>query len=133
MKNYIVLLLIFSFQIYFAQVNKSLVGKVISYKHGHNGMELVITSQKETIIISTFNSKLELKEDIAQKIYTYYKNNKENKNLSKGYIVSVDGIDAKVTGKCLVTKKGKLIAVEFYYQKIEWNSGITEFYNRNLG
>jgi hypothetical protein len=108
-----------------AQVNK----KTTTYKYGHNGMELIVTSKKETIIISTFNSKLELKEDIAAKVYKYYK---DNDCLTNGDILTINGIDAKVTGKCLVTKKGKLTAVEFYYEKIEWNTGLTELFKKNF-
>jgi hypothetical protein len=122
------LLFLITFQLMTAQVNK----KTVTYKYGHNGMELIVTSKKETIIISTFNSKLELKEDIAEKVYNYYRDNKDNNCLSTGDTLIINGNNARVTGKCLVTKKGKLTAVEFYYEKIEWNSGLTEFYKKNF-
>lgn len=122
-------MLLATFQLTVAQTNK----KVTTYKYGHNGMELIVTSKKETIIISTFNSKLELKEDIAEKVYNYYKDYKEDECLTKDHILTINGVDAKVTGKCLVTKKGKLVAIEFYYEKIEWNTGLTELYKNNLG
>jgi hypothetical protein len=128
MKKIIILLLLITFKFVSAQ-NK----EIATYKYGHNGMELIITSKKETIIISTFNSKLELKQDIAEKVYNYYKENKDNESLTNGHMLTIDGVDAKVTGKCLVTKKGKLIAVEFFYEKIEWNNGLTELYKNNLG
>ena len=76
-----VLLSILVFQIASAQDSISQNKKITTYKYGHNGMELIVTSTKETIIISTFNSKLELKEDIAKKVYNYYKSN----NDSTGY------------------------------------------------
>lgn len=129
MKKIIAIMLLATFQLVSAQSNK----KITTYKYGHNGMELIVTSKKETIIISTFNSKLELKEDIAKKVYNYYRDNKEDECLTKGHLLIINGADAKVTGKCLVTKKGKLIAVEFYYEKIEWNTGLTELYKNNLG
>lgn len=122
------LLFLITFQLMTAQVNK----KTATYKYGHNGMELIVTSKKETIIISTFNAKLELKEDIAEKVYNYYRDNKDSNCLSTGDTLIINGNNAKVTGKCLVTKKGKLTAVEFYYEKIEWNSGLTEFYKKNF-
>lgn len=134
MKKIAVLLSILVFQIASAQDSKSESKKITTYKYGHNGMELIVTSKKETIIISTFNSKLELKEDIAKKVYNYYKSNNDNSCLlSSGDSVIIDGNNARVTGKCLVTKKGKLTAVEFYYEKIEWNSGLTELYIKNFG
>lgn len=134
MRKIAVLLSILVFQIASAQDSISENKKITTYKYGHNGMELIVTSTKETIIISTFNSKLELKEDIAKKVYNYYKsNNDDSCLLSSGDSVIIDGNIARVTGKCLVTKKGKLTAVEFYYEKIEWNSGLTELYIKNFG
>lgn len=133
MRNIIVFYTVLAFQFLSAQEIKSEKNIITTYKYGHNGMELIVTSKKETIIVSTFNSKLELKEEIANKVYNYYKNNKKNNCLFAGDILIIDGDNAKVTGKCLVTKKGKLTAVEFYYEKIEWNSGLTELYNKNFG
>lgn len=134
MKRIAVLLSLFIFQITSAQDVKPENKKTTTYKYGHNGMELIVTSTKETIIISTFNSKLELKEDIAKKVYNYYKSNNDNNCLmATGDSVTIDGNNARVTGKCLVTKKGKLTAVEFYFEKIEWNSGLTELYIKNFG
>lgn len=107
--------------------------KISTYQYGHNGMELIVTSKKETIIVSTFNSKLEIKQDIAEKVYNYYRDNKDNESFKNGNILTIEGENAKVTGRCLVTKKGKLTAVEFYYEKVEWYSGLTEFYKNNFG
>ena len=123
-----IMLLMTTFELATAQVNN----KTTTYKYGHNGMELIVTSKKETVIVSTFNSKLELKEDIARRVYKYYKDNKGNNFLSTGDTLIINGNDARVTGKCLVTKKGKLTAVEFYFEKIEWNTGLTEFYKKNV-
>ncbi len=111
--------------------NKGLL-TTTTYKYGHNGMELIVTTKKETIIISTFNSKLAIKDEIAEKIYNYYKNNK-GASIESGDTVIINGDKAKVTGKCIVRKNGKLIVVEFYYEKIEWHSGLTELYKKNIG
>lgn len=93
-------------------------------------MEYIVTSNKETVVVSTFNSKKDIKSEIAQKIYDFYKNNKEVKSLN---LLTINGEVAKVTGKYIVTKKGKLIAVNFYYEKIEWNNGRIELYKKNIG
>jgi hypothetical protein len=105
---------------------------VTTYKYGYNGMEYIATSPKETIIVSTFNSKLNIKGEIAEKIFNYYKENK-NTISEDSNTITIHGNDAKVTGKFVVTKRGKLIAVEFYYEKVEWNSGLTELYKKNIG
>ncbi|WP_297518221.1 hypothetical protein [Flavobacterium sp.] len=95
------------------------------YRYGYNGMELIATSSKETIIVSTYNSKLSIKEDIAQKVFHYYWDNLRN-HVSEPVTVTIEGENAKVTGKCVVIKKGKLTAVEFHFEKIEWPNGIIE-------
>lgn len=100
--------------------------KTSTYKYGHNGMELIVTRTNETVIISTFNSKLNLKEDIAQKVYDQYRNTE----MCTGDTLTILGIDAKVIGKCDIQKRGKLTAVNFYYETIEWPSGLTELYKK---
>lgn len=100
--------------------------KVETYTYGHNGMEFVARSSEGMIIISTFNSKITIRQDIAYKIYQLYANDKLTTNKK----VTVCGDEADVTGKCVIRKKDKLIAVEFYYELIEWKSGLTEIYKK---
>lgn len=97
-----------------------------TYKYGYNGMELIVKSKNETIIISTFNSKKAIKDEIAQKVYDHFKNSQ----LNSGDTISIQGNEAKVTGKCFITRKEKLTSINFYYEKIEWNSGLTEMYKK---
>jgi hypothetical protein len=56
------LITLFLVQFSFCQVSIS------TYKYGYNGMELIVKSNNETIIISTFNSKKAIKDEIAQKL-----------------------------------------------------------------
>ncbi|MEI7509955.1 MAG: hypothetical protein WCJ62_10885 [Flavobacterium sp.] len=130
MKKTTILLFLIIFQFVSSQENKEKNNSITTYKYGHNGMEYIVTFNKETIVVSTFNSKKDIKSEIAQKIYTFYKNNKEIKTLN---LLTINGDVAKVTGKYIVIKKGKLIAVNFYYKKIEWNNGLIEFYKKNIG
>lgn len=103
-----------------------------TYRYGYNGMELIANTPKETIIISTFNSKLNLKEDIAQRIFQYYWDNLR-KTANEPLTITIEGQQAKVTGKCIITKRGKLTTVEFHYEKVEWPDGITELYRNTFG
>ena len=103
-----------------------------TYRYGYNGMELIANTPKETIIVSTYNSKLNLKEDIAQRIFQYYWENLR-KNGTDPITLTIEGQQAKVTGKCIVTKKGKLTTIEFHYEKVEWPDGITELYRNTFG
>ena len=100
---------------------------VKTYRYGYNGMELIATSSKETIIVSTYNSKLSIKEDIAYKVYQYYWENLRNQ-VYEPVTVTIEGKDARVTGKCIVVIKGKLTAIEFHFEKIEWPNYIIELY-----
>lgn len=118
----LIALLLLAIQFSFCQVNP----KSSSYKYGHNGMELIVTCTNETIIISTFNSKFSIKEDIALKLYDQFKET----TVCSGDTITVLGNDAKVIGKCEIKKKGKLTSVNFYYESIEWKSGLLEFYKK---
>lgn len=89
-------------------------------------MELIVKSKNETIIISTFNSKKAIKDEIAQKVYDYFKNSQIN----SGDTISIQGNDAKVTGKCFISRKQKLTSINFYYEKVEWNNGLIELYKK---
>jgi uncharacterized protein YajQ (UPF0234 family) len=102
--------------------------KVESYKYGCNGMELIANSKKGTVIVSTFNSKTQIRQEIAQKIYALFLQNKIKSNTS----VTVKGDNANVIGKCVIRKKDTLTTVNFYYEKVCWYSGLTEIYRKNF-
>ncbi|WP_333601325.1 hypothetical protein [Flavobacterium sp.] len=100
--------------------------KVATYNYGHNGMELVARSQKGMVIISTFNSKMTIRQDIASKVYDLYVANKLTTNTK----ITVNGCEANVTGKCVIRKKNNLTAVDFYYETVDWNNGLKEIYKK---
>ena len=102
--------------------------KVATYNYGQNGMELVARSKKGVIIVSTFNSKMTIRQDIARKIYDLYLENKLQSNKK----ITVEGSEADVTGKCIIRKKNSLTAVDFYYEVVEWDSGLKEIYKNTL-
>lgn len=117
-----IIALLFTFQISYSQD----VLKASTYKYGHDGMELIINSSAETIIVSTFNAKVTIKKDIAEKIYDLFRFS----TLCTGDVLTVLGKDAKVIGKFELKKKGRLTSINFYYQTIEWNSGLKETYKK---
>ncbi len=119
LKPTIVLLLLAS-QLIFSQKKSA-----TTYKYGYNVMELIVQSKKETIIVSTFNSKLAIKDDIAKKVYEMY----ASKSFVTGDAISIQGNQAVVTGKILIRKKGNLTLVDFYYDEIQWKTGLVEAFD----
>lgn len=87
-------------------------------------MELISVKNDETTIINTFNAKFTLREDIAEKLLGLYN---ENSLVTDTRIV-VTGNEAKVTGKLTIEKRHKLTSVNFYFERVEWNSGMMEIY-----
>ena len=102
--------------------------KIETYSYGHNGMEFVAREGKGMIIVSTYNSKMTIRQDIAYKIYQLYANGR----LIIGSKTTICGEEADVTGKCLVRKKNNLTSVDFYYELIEWKSGLKEIYKKKI-
>jgi hypothetical protein len=43
-------------------------------------MELIAKSSRDVVIISTFNAKMSIREDIAKKVYSLYSENKLENN-----------------------------------------------------
>lgn len=101
--------------------------KTQTYKNGCNGMEYIASSKQGMIIISTFNSKTQIRQEIAQKIYKLFIENKIRSNTS----ITIIGNNANVIGKCIIRKKDTLTTVNFYYEKVCWNSGLIEIYSKN--
>jgi enolase len=100
--------------------------KTSTYNYGYNGMEYVVISTSETTIVSTFNSKYQIKDEIAANVYSKLKET----NFSTGDTITVVANNATVTGKCYIQKRGKLTSVNFYYEKVEWDNGLVEIYKK---
>lgn len=115
-------LLVVSFA--FAQENK----KISTYNYGYNGMEYVVMGTNETTIVSTFNSKHQIKDEVAAKVYYEI----QDTNFKTGDTIIINADDAKVTGKCYINKRGKLTSINFYYEKVEWKDGLTEIYKKKV-
>ena len=102
--------------------------KVTTYSHGHNGMEYVARNKNGMIIVSTFNAKMSIRQEIATKIYTMYLNH----NLESEKTVTVYGDEADVTGRCVIKKKDNLTTVDFYYETVSWCSGHKEIFKKDV-
>ena len=103
--------------------------RVETYNYGQSGMELIAKSKKGMVIVSTHNAKMTIREEIARKIYDLYADNK----LVDNQKIIIAGNCVNVTGKCVIRKKNNLISVDFYYETVEWENGLTEIYLNLLG
>lgn len=102
--------------------------RIETYHYGQSGMELIAKSKKETVIISTHNAKMNIRQEIARKVYDLYAENK----LINNTVIIIPGNHANVKGKCVIRKKDNLIAVDFYYETVEWENGLTEVYSNKI-
>lgn len=107
---------------FFIQSSFAQAGKKEFYKNGQNGIELISQSKSGTVIISTYNAKISIKDEIAQNFYQRYLKNE----IKTDSILIIVGKTAKVTGICKIIKKAKFTSVNFYYEKVEWASGLIE-------
>jgi len=94
------------------------------YKNGQNGIELIIKNNSQTIIVSTFDSRPALKEPVATALFELYK----SKAIINDTLLSIKTELALVNGNCKINSKDGYVKIDFYFQKIEWQSGLTEIH-----
>jgi len=109
---------------FFNLVNSQQKNEIKTYNYGHNSIEIISKQKDSTIIVSTYNAKMDIRKEIAQEILNLYLDKKLKNNKSQIII----GKEASITGDCIITQKGTLTSIEFYYEKVDWNNGLTEYY-----
>lgn len=110
--------------LFLSSVNAQQKTEIKTYNYGHNSIEIISKQNDSTIIVSTYNAKMDIRKDIAQEILNLYLDKKLKNNKSQIII----GKEASITGDCVITQKGTLTSIEFYYEKVDWNHGLTEYY-----
>lgn len=99
--------------------------RIEEYHYGKNGIEYIAKSNSgKTIIISTFNSRPTINNEVAINLFNYFRE-KAPKNGDK---ITILVSDAAVNGTCEIKVKDNLTSVEFYYETVEWKNGLTEVY-----
>ncbi len=109
---------------FFNLINAQQKNEIKTYNYGHNSIEIISKQKDSTIIVSTYNAKMDIRKEIAQEILNLYLDKKLKNNKSQIII----GKEASITGDCIITQKGTLTSIEFYYEKVDWNNGLTEYY-----
>jgi len=100
--------------------------KIMTYNYGKNGLELIVKQDDGiTILVSTYNSRPDIKDEIALQVLEYF----DEKKPISGSTIKIEVATAVVDGIIKITYKDKLIAIDFYYETINWfKKRITEVY-----
>lgn len=100
--------------------------KIVTYNYGKNGLELIVKQDDgTTILISTYNSRPDIKDEIALNVLEYF----EEKKPSSGSKIKIEATTAVVDGTIKIVIKDKLTAIDFYYESVNWfKKRITEVY-----
>lgn len=100
--------------------------KIVTYNYGKNGLELIDKHDDgSTILVSTYNSRPVITDEIALQVLAYF----EDKHPISGSKIKIEAATAVVDGTIKITYKDKLIAIDFYYESINWfKKRITEVY-----
>lgn len=102
--------------------------KTEEYHYGQNGIEYIAKIKNgKTIIVSTYNSRPTIKDEVAKNLLNYY----QAKNPVNGDTITIQSNEAIVIGTLNIKTKNELTSLEFHYQTVEWKTGLTEVY-KNL-
>jgi hypothetical protein len=105
----------------FAQSSK----KEEQYSYGKNGIEYIAKSKSgKTIIVSTFNSRPTIIDEVATNVFNYFR----EKAPQDGEKITILANEAVVKGIYNIKVKGNLTSIEFHYETVDWNNGLTEIY-----
>jgi len=105
--KFIVLLILFS-SLCYSQ-------KIEYYKYGYEGIELFGKVKDTTIIYTQHKAKGTIRIDVAKKVVNLYL----DKKLKDGNLV-VELPVAIVSGRIKIERKGKLVVINYFYEKVEW-------------
>jgi hypothetical protein len=106
-------------------INAQNTKRVEQYNYGKNGIEYIAKSNNgKTIIISTFNSRPTIKDEVAVNVFNYFR----EKNTLDGDKITIQVNEATVKGTCNIRKKDNITSVEFHYETVDWKNGLTEIY-----
>jgi hypothetical protein len=110
-------------------VDKSIIlkptdSKIEYYQNGQNGIELIVKINEKTLIISTYDSKPSLKEEVALLLFNLYK----DKIIKNDTIIKLRLEKSFVSGHCKLNITDSFTNLSFYFEKIDWFNGRTEIH-----
>ena len=98
--------------------------KIEYYKNGQNGIELIVKINNKTLLISTYDSKPSLKEEVAKILFNLYK----NKIIKNDTLIKLRLEKAYLHGLCKLKTSDSYTNLSFYFEKIEWFDGRVEIH-----
>ena len=98
--------------------------RIVYYTNGHNGMELISKKADSTIVVSTYDSRPILKEQVAELLYRKF----VSKEIIVDSLLKFSLPSATVIGLFKVEIFNTFTNLEFYFKKIYWNNGLTEIH-----
>lgn len=102
------------------------INEVKYYNYGKNGIEFIVNDANgSTIIISTFNARPSIKDEVALGVLRYF----DEKHPDNGEKIKIETKEAIVEGTFNVVYKENLISIEFHYETVIWfKRGFKEVY-----
>jgi hypothetical protein len=85
------------------------------YKYGYEGIEMFGKVGDTTVIYTQHKAKGTIRTDVAKKIVNLYLDRK----LKDGNLV-VELPIAIVSGRIKIERKGKLVVINYFYERVEW-------------
>jgi hypothetical protein len=85
------------------------------YKYGYEGIEMFGKVGDTTVIYTQHKAKGTIRTDVAKRIVNLYLDRK----LKDGNLV-VELPIAIVSGRIKIERKGKLVVINYFYERVEW-------------
>jgi hypothetical protein len=85
------------------------------YKYGYEGIEMFGKVKDSTVIYTQHKAKGTIRTDVAKRIVNLYLDRK----LKDGNLV-VELPIAIVSGRIKIERKGKLVVINYFYERVEW-------------
>lgn len=93
------------------------------YSYGYEGIEKIGKLRDSTVIYSNYHARPLIRMEVSDSILKSYRSLKTGP-------MKVKISTCTVTGRLVVTRKHKLVTIDYYYEKVEYLNGITEIYLR---
>ena len=99
--------------------------KIEYYNYGYDGMEKIGRVSDSMVVYSNYKSRPLIREEVCDSILDNYR------KLKNGSLV-IKIKSATVFGRLEIIRKHKLIAVNYYYEKVEYTNGLVEIYKKPI-